>query len=234
MGKKILIVEDEKNIVDILAFNLKREGYETLEANDGAAGLALALERDPDLILLDLMLPKLDGFEVCRRLREQGRTTPVIMLTAREEESDKVLGLELGADDYITKPFSMRELLARVKANIRRVSVPMAVQEEKNDNTIHVRDLTIDTDRHTVYRDGKEIELTEREYNILQLMAAEPGKVFSREELMQRVWQYDYFSKDEMRTVDVAMRRFREKLEKNPAEPEYIMTRRGAGYYFAD
>ena len=234
MAKKVLIVDDEKAIVDILKYNLEKNGFETLEAYDGKQALDLARKQDPDIILLDIMLPCMDGFEVCKALRDEGNNVPIIMLTAREDETDKVFGLETGADDYITKPFSIRELLARVKANIRRVSVPMAVQEEKNDNTIHVRDLTIDTDRHTVYRDGKEIELTEREYNILQLMAAEPGKVFSREELMQRVWRYDYFSKDEMRTVDVAMRRFREKLEKNPAEPEYIMTRRGAGYYFAD
>ena len=234
MAKKVLIVDDEKAIVDILKYNLEKNGFETLEAYDGKQALDLARKQDPDIILLDIMLPCMDGFEVCKALRDEGNNVPIIMLTAREDETDKVFGLETGADDYITKPFSIRELLARVQANILRVSVPMAVQEEKNNNTIHVRDLTIDTDRHTVYRDGKEIELTEREYNILQLMAAEPGKVFSREELMQRVWQYDYFSKDEMRTVDVAMRRFREKLEKNPAEPEYIMTRRGAGYYFAD
>lgn len=234
MSKKALIVEDDVNIAELLKIYLQKDGFETENAYDGKKAVELAAAFQPDIILLDIMLPCMDGFEVCKALRDEGNNVPIIMLTAREDETDKVFGLETGADDYITKPFSIRELLARVKANIRRVSVPMAVQEEKNNNTIHVRDLTIDTDRHTVYRDGKEIELTEREYNILQLMAAEPGKVFSREELMQRVWQYDYFSKDEMRTVDVAMRRFREKLEKNPAEPEYIMTRRGAGYYFAD
>ena len=229
--KTVLIVEDEKNIVDILRFNLQREGYQTAEAYDGADGLEKARTVDPDLILLDVMLPKMNGFDVCRQIRQEGRNVPVIILTAREEEADKVLGLEIGADDYITKPFSMRELLARVKANMRRVAAP-APAEEKNDSVLHVKDLTIDTDRHSVYRNGKEIELTEREYNILQLMASAPGRIFSREELMRQVWQYDYFG--DLRTVDVAMRRFREKLEKKPAEPEYIMTRRGAGYYFAE
>ena len=202
-----------------------------MEAYDGKEGLRLAREQDPDIILLDIMLPYMDGFEVCKALRDGGSNVPIIMLTAREDETDKVFGLEIGADDYITKPFSIRELMARVKANIRRVSVPAPV-EEKAASIIKVKDLTIDTDRHSVFRDGKEIDLTEREYNIIQLMASEPGKVFSREELMREVWQYDYFG--DLRTVDVAMRRFREKLEKKPAEPEYIMTRRGAGYYFAD
>jgi len=233
MAKKVLIVDDEKSIVEILKYNLEKNEFVTAEAYDGNEALRLAREEDPDIILLDIMLPGRDGFEVCKALREEGNNVPIIMLTAREDETDKVFGLETGADDYITKPFSIRELMARVKANIRRVSTP-APAEEKHDNVIRIKDLIIDMDRHSVYRDGKEIELTEREYNIIQLMAAEPGKVFSREELMRKVWQYDYFSKDEMRTVDVAMRRFREKLEKKPAEPEYIMTRRGAGYYFAD
>ena len=231
MAKKVLIVDDEKAIVDILKYNLQKNEFETAEAYDGAEALRLARETDPDIILLDIMLPYMDGFEVCKALRDDGNNVPIIMLTAREEETDKVLGLEIGADDYITKPFSIRELMARVRANIRRVAVP-APAEEKTDSVIHIKDLTIDTDRHSVFRDGKEIDLTEREYNIIHLMAAEPGKVFTREELMREVWQYDYYG--DLRTVDVAMRRFREKLEKNPAEPEYIITRRGAGYYFSD
>lgn len=233
MAKKVLIVDDEKAIVEILQYNLEKNEFETLVAFDGKQALELAQTQDPDLILLDIMLPEMDGFEVCKALRDGGSNVPIIMLTAREDETDKVFGLEIGADDYITKPFSIRELMARVKANIRRsaAAVP-AAQPEKNENVLQVKDLTIDMDRHAVYRDGKEIDLTEREYNILQLMAAEPGKIFSREELMRQVWQYDYFG--DLRTVDVAMRRFREKLEKKPAEPEYIMTRRGAGYYFAD
>lgn len=231
MAKKVLIVDDEKAIVDILKYNLQKNEFETMEAYDGAEALRLAREEDPDIILLDIMLPYMDGFEVCKALRDEGSNVPIIMLTAREDETDKVFGLEIGADDYITKPFSIRELMARVRANIRRVSVPAPV-EEKAESIIHIKDLTIDTDRHSVFRDGKEIDLTEREYNIIHLMAAEPGKVFTREELMREVWQYDYFG--DLRTVDVAMRRFREKLEKNPAEPEYIITRRGAGYYFSD
>lgn len=231
MGKKVLIVDDEKAIVEILQYNLEKNEFETLVAYDGNEALELARKEDPDIILLDIMLPGMDGFGVCKALREEGNNVPIIMLTAREDETDKVFGLEIGADDYITKPFSMRELLARVKANMRRVAAP-APAEGKNGSVLHVKDLTIDTDRHSVYRNGKEIELTEREYNILQLMASAPGRIFSREELMRQVWQYDYFG--DLRTVDVAMRRFREKLEKKPAEPEYIMTRRGAGYYFAE
>ena len=229
MDKRILIVEDEENIVDILAFNLKREGYETIEAMDGAAGLEQALEQDPDLILLDLMLPKMDGFEVCRRIREAGRTTPVIMLTAREEETDKVLGLELGADDYITKPFSMRELLARVKANIRRTSmISGAVAAQP----VALSRITVDTQAMMVYKDGKPLELTQREYELVRVLSGQKGQVFSREALMEQVWNYDGYVGD-VRAVDVAVRRLREKLEDDPAEPQFIVTRRGAGYVFS-
>ncbi len=229
MGKKLLVVEDEKNIVDILAFNLKREGYEVVTAMDGAAGLALALEEDPDLILLDLMLPKLDGFEVCRRLREQGRTTPVIMLTAREEETDKVLGLELGADDYITKPFSMRELLARVKANIRRTD--MAAAAAAPAQRLELGRITVDLQSMTVYKDGAPLELTQREFELVRVLASRRGQVLSREALMEQVWNYEGYVGD-VRAVDVAVRRLREKLEDDPADPRFIVTRRGAGYVF--
>ena len=229
MTKRILIVEDEENIVDILAFNLKREGYETIEAMDGAAGLELALARDPDLILLDLMLPSMDGFEVCRRIREAGRTTPVIMLTAREEETDKVLGLELGADDYITKPFSMRELLARVKANIRRTSMGSAAAPAQ---PVALSRITVDTQAMMVYKDGKPLELTQREYELVRVLSGQKGQVFSREALMEQVWNYEGYVGD-VRAVDVAVRRLREKLEDDPAEPQFIVTRRGAGYVFS-
>ena len=214
MAKTILIVEDEQNIVDILYFNLSREGYQTLEALDGPTGLQLALEQNPDLILLDLMLPGMDGFEVCRRVRESGSSTPILMLTAREEEADKVLGLELGADDYITKPFSLRELLARVKANIRRVRV------------------SIDRSRATVSKDGQPLDLTQREYDLICFLAAQPGKVFSREALMEHVWNYEGYVGD-VRAVDVAVRRLREKIEDDPASPRFIVTKRGMGYFFA-
>ncbi|WP_209341429.1 response regulator [Flavonifractor sp. AGMB03687] len=234
MSKRILIVEDEKNIVDILSFNLGKEGYETLEAYDGEAGLQLALEQNPDLILLDLMLPKMDGFDVCRNLRKENRSTPVIMLTAREEETDKVLGLELGADDYITKPFSMRELLARVKANIRRnemvngapVSAPAATGSR-----MELGRITIDPDQMMVYKDGRALDLTQREYELIKFLAAQPGKVFSREALMEHVWNYEGYVGD-VRAVDVAVRRLREKVEDDPASPQFVVTRRGLGYYF--
>ena len=230
MGKRILIIEDEKNIVDILVFNLSREGYDTLEAYDGEAGLQLALEQDPDLILLDLMLPKRNGFDVCRAIREQGRATPILMLTAREEETDKVLGLELGADDYITKPFSMRELLARVKANIRRTAMQESAPHP-SPGLLELGRIALDPDRMAVTKDGKPLELTQREYEIIKLMASAPGKVFSREALMEQVWNYDGYVGD-VRAVDVAVRRLREKIEDDPAEPKFIVTRRGLGYYF--
>lgn len=230
--KKILVVEDEKAIADILVFNLQREGYDTLVAYDGAEGLRCALEEAPDLILLDVMLPEMDGFEVCRTLRAEGNNVPIIMITAREEETDKVFGLELGADDYITKPFSMRELLARVRTNMRRAaSMAPAAPEEPGDQ-IRVKDITIDRTRRAVYKNGKELELTQREYELIKFLAENPGRVMSREELMGSVWQYDYFG--DLRAVDVAVRRLREKLEDNPSEPVYVMTKRGAGYYFAD
>jgi len=232
MGKTVLIVEDEQNIVDILSFNLSRDGYDTLEAYDGPTGLQLALEQDPDLILLDLMLPGMDGFDVCRRVRESGSSIPIIMLTAREEETDKVLGLELGADDYITKPFSMRELLARVKANIRRVSMAPAVPTEAPAAPTGGR-VTVDREKATVYKDGKALDLTQREYDLIVFLAAQPGKVFSREALMEHVWNYEGYVGD-VRAVDVAIRRLREKIEDDPAAPEFIKTKRGMGYYFSE
>ncbi len=233
MGKRILIVEDEKNIVDILSFNLVREGYETLEAYDGQSGLLLATEQDPDLVLLDLMLPKMNGFEVCRSLRAAGRSIPVIMLTAREEENDKVLGLELGADDYITKPFSMRELLARVKANIRRSGMAdtLAPASAAEGQRLELGRVSIDQERLTACKDGKLVDLTQREYELLKFLALQPGKVFSREALMENVWNYEGYMGD-VRAVDVAIRRLREKIEDDPASPAFIVTRRGLGYLF--
>ena len=232
MSKRILIVEDEKNIIDIVSFNLSREGYDTMEALDGKTGLQLALEQDPDLILLDLMLPEMNGFDVCRSLREQGRTTPVIMLTAREEETDKVMGLELGADDYITKPFSMRELLARIKANIRRSDMaPVAMPETRSSARLDLGRIVVDTELMVVYKDGKTLELSQREYELIKFLASQAGKVFSREALMEHVWNYDGYVGD-VRAVDVAVRRLREKLEDDPASPEFLITRRGLGYLF--
>ena len=234
MGKTILIVEDEQNIVDILSFNLTREGYDTMEAYDGPTGLQLALEHNPDLILLDLMLPGMSGFDVCREVRQSGSSTPILMLTAREEEADKVLGLELGADDYITKPFSMRELLARVKANIRRVSMtaaPAAPAKPAKESVLDLGRVVIDREKAVVTKDGQPLELTQREYDLICFLAARPGKVFSREALMEHVWNYEGYVGD-VRAVDVAVRRLREKIEDDPAVPKFIMTKRGMGYFF--
>ena len=209
MNRKVLIVDDERSIVDILRYNLEKNDMTAVCAYDGAEGLRLARECDPDVILLDVMLPEMDGFEVCRTLRAEGNNVPIIMITAREEETDKVFGLELGADDYITKPFSMRELLARVRTNMRRAaSMAPAAAEEPGDQ-IKVKDLVIDRTRRAVYKNGKELELTQREYELIKFLAENPGRVMSREELMGSVWQYDYFG--DLRAVDVAVRRLREK-----------------------
>lgn len=233
MSKKILIVEDEKNIVDILSFNLSREGYETVRAYDGQSGLEKARSENPDLILLDLMLPRMNGFDVCRAVRERDRFTPIIMLTAREEESDKVLGLDLGADDYITKPFAMRELLARVKANIRRTEVlaGQAPAAPSGEGRMERGRIVIDPGMLMAFKDGAALDLTQREYELLKVLCAEPEKVFSRELLMERVWNYDGYVGD-VRAVDVAVRRLREKVEDDPANPSFILTRRGLGYLF--
>ena len=232
--KTILIVEDEKNIVDILRFNLQRSGYDTVEAYDGADGLSKARDGNPDLILLDVMLPKMNGFDVCETLRNEGNNVPVIILTAREEEGDKVRGLEIGADDYITKPFSMRELVARVGANIRRTTElsPSASAERVAGAAPLSGDLSVNADSHMVFRAGRPIDLTQREYDLLTFLAANPNKVYSRVDLMEQVWNYGYVG-DDVRTVDVTVRRLREKIEENPASPVYIRTRRGMGYYFS-
>lgn len=229
MEKTVLIVEDERAIVEILKFNLKREGYETMEALDGEAGLRLALEGDPDLILLDVMLPKMNGFDFCAEIRRAGKVTPVIMLTAREEETDKIFGLEAGADDYITKPFSMRELMARVKANIRRRDLDYGVRPKGE--LLRAGALTVDPAAFTVTKDASPVELTQKEFDLLLYLIRERGRVFTREDLMQKVWNYDYFG--DMRTVDVTVRRLREKIENDPGKPELILTKRGVGYYFA-
>lgn len=228
---KILIVEDEKSIVDILRFNLVKEGYETIEAFDGPQGLQLALEVDPDLILLDLMLPGMDGFQVCKTLRERGSAAPVLIITAREEEQDKVMGLEAGADDYITKPFSVRELMARVKANIRRAYFLPQTKTKEGEDLLTFDRLTIDRKGVSVRKDGEILELTQREFELLCYLASNPETVYSRQELMENVWNYEGYVGD-VRGVDVAVRRLREKLEDDPAQPRFIITRRGLGYYF--
>jgi two-component system response regulator VicR len=221
---KILIVDDEKNIVDILRFNLEKEGFETIEAYDGKEAIEKALRGKPDIILLDVMLPVFDGFTVCRKLRERIQT-PIIMLTAKEEEVDKILGLEMGADDYVTKPFSPRELIARIKSNLRRSTIESNSQPP---DIIYVFDLEIDIARYEVVKNGEVIDLTAREFSLIKFLVQNAGKVFSRETLMEKIWDYEYFG--DMRTVDVTVSRLREKLSKNINE--YILTKRGVGYYF--
>ena len=227
MDKLILIVDDEKNITDILKFILEKDGYRTITAYDGPEGLEKALSENPDLILLDVMLPGMDGFEVCRTVRAK-RNTPIIMLTARDEEVDKVLGLELGADDYITKPFSNRELLARVKANLRRTVPESGVSGEGG--VLQFGDLIVDRERYEVKKNGQIIDLTLREFELLKFLSSTPSKIYSREVLLEKVWGYEYYG--DVRTVDVTVRRLREKIEDDPSAPVYIATKRGVGYYF--
>jgi two-component system response regulator VicR len=227
--KKVLVVDDEKPISDIIKFNLTKEGYEVFVAFDGEEALERFAEVSPDIILLDLMLPKMDGLEVCREIRKSS-DVPIIMLTAKDSEIDKVLGLELGADDYVTKPFSNRELVARVKANLRRLSNPVvAVPEEVESNEIHIGSLTIHEDAYIVSKRGVEIELTHREFELLHYLAKHLGQVMTREHLLQTVWGYDYFG--DVRTVDVTVRRLREKIEDTPSHPTWLITRRGVGYF---
>lgn len=227
-SKKVLIIEDEKSISDIIKFNLTKEGFEVETAYDGQAGLEKALSIKPNLILLDVMLPIMDGFQVCKKIRETS-SVPILMLTAKEEEVDKVLGLELGADDYITKPFGMRELIARIKANIRRTDLVASLQEEPS-NVQEFGNLAIDLNRYEVRKNEKALELTLREFELLKYLAERENKVFSREQLLEEVWGYEYYG--DIRTVDVTVRRLREKLEDDSSDPKYIMTKRGIGYYF--
>ena len=229
MSRKVLVVDDEQNIVNIISFNLKKEGYEVLNAFDGEEALKIIFEEDPDLILLDIMMPIMDGYEVCKKVREK-LNTPIIMLTARAEEVDKVLGLELGADDYVTKPFGTRELMARVKANLRRRELMPQVQKEENSSILTFGKLIIDLDRYEARKDDKTIELTYREFELLKFMAQQKTQVFSREALLEKVWGYEYFG--DVRTVDVTIRRLREKVEDDPGSPVYVITKRGVGYYF--
>ena len=229
--KRILIVEDDKHIAQVLGFNVMQAGYDYDIAFDGEDGLNKALTGSFDLILLDLMLPKIDGFEVCRRIRAKS-AVPIIIVTAREEEIDKVLGLDIGADDYVTKPFSMKVLLARIKANIRRASNELVIKETPvvNTNVIVVRDLVIDSDKYQVTNHGLPVVLTKKEYELLVHLARNAGHVFTREALLEQVWGYEGFYGD-VRTVDVTVSRLREKLERDTAKPEYLFTKRGLGYY---
>ena len=227
MDKKILVVDDEKSIADIVKFNLEKEGYVVYLAYDGEEAVKKAYEILPDLIVLDIMLPKKDGFQVLREIRKEFKV-PVLMLTAKEEEVDKVLGLELGADDYITKPFSMRELVARVKANLRRVEFSNG--NSNNEDILAIDDLIIDLNKYEVKKRGQVIDLTLREYELLKFLASSAEQVFSREQLLEEVWGYEYYG--DIRTVDVTVRRLREKIEDKDGEYKYIITKRGVGYYF--
>jgi len=258
--KTILIVDDEKPIVDILVYNLQKEGYNTLEANDGLTAVNIALSKKPDLILLDIMLPKMDGLATCKRIR-QYLTVPILMLSAKDEEVDKIVGLELGADDYITKPFSVRELMARIKANLRKTETKTEFEPEREkekekekekgrtrgreprirrenteklggqegENKIVVGNLEIDADKFEVKVNGKLVDLTIREFEVIKYLASQPGQVVTREVLLERVWGYEYYG--DIRTVDVTVRRIREKIEKDTSMPKILITKRGVGYF---
>lgn len=228
MEKKILIVDDEKPIVDVLKFNLEKDGYKTIEAYDGEQAVEMALTAKPDLIILDVMLPKMDGFTVCKKIRQK-LTCPIIMLTAKEEVVDKIIGLELGADDYMTKPFSVRELTARVKANLRKHVVPEEEVEKDEKEELKIKDLVLDVEKYVVVKKGKIIDLTMKEFEVIKLLATHAGQVFTREQILKNVWGYDYYG--DVRSVDVTIRRIREKIEDNTSEPKYIITKRGIGYY---
>lgn len=235
--KTILIVDDEKTIVDMLVYNLQKEGYNTLEAGDGEEAVNIALTQKPDLVLLDIMLPKMDGLAVCKRIR-QSLNIPILMISAKDEEIDKILGLELGADDYITKPFSVRELMARVKANLRKAEVTakamentLMEKEADNANMIIVGDLSLDLNKFEVKVKGEVIDLTLREFEVIKYLANQPGQVVTRETLLEKVWGYEYYG--DIRTVDVTVRRIREKIEKDTSNPKILITKRGVGYYIA-
>jgi two-component system OmpR family response regulator len=226
MAEKILVVEDDRNLLDTLKYNLRKEGYSAITAVDGAEALEIARREKPDLIILDIMLPKLSGFEVCRILRKD-MNVPILMLTAKTDEVDKIVGLEIGADDYMTKPFSMRELLARVGAILRRADISR-LQPASELKVIRIGDLEIDVGRHQASHAGSRLDLTPREYDLLMFLATNNGLVFSREKLLDKVWGYDYAG--DTRTVDVHIRWLRQKLESDPANPEHLVTVRGAGY----
>lgn len=231
--KTILIVDDEQSIRDILVYNLKKEGYETIEAGDGMSAVEMAVTQKPDLILLDIMLPKMDGLTACKKIKN-AMNVPILILSAKDEELDKIVGLELGADDYITKPFSVRELMARVKANLRKTEAVVKSQETKVEDEQHkivIGELVIDLDRFEVRVRGQRVDLTVREFEVLKYLAQQRGQIVSRELLLEKVWGYEYYG--DIRTVDVTVRRIREKIERDTTSPRILITKRGVGYYIA-
>ncbi|KXB58727.1 response regulator YycF [Gemelliphila asaccharolytica] len=228
---KILVVDDEKPIAELLEYSLKNEGYEVILAHDGAHAVERALNEKPDLILLDLMLPKKSGTEVLKEVREE-LDIPIIMLTAKSSEIDKVLGLELGADDYVTKPFSTRELIARVKVNLRRTTKQEEEKKEETKEEEKIKDIVIYKEAYIIKKNGEDIDLTRREFDLFYYLFTHKGQVMTRENLLQTVWGYDYFG--DVRTVDVTIRRLREKIEDDPSKPIYITTRRGVGYFMGE
>ncbi len=230
--KTILAVDDESSILDLLKFNLEKEGFNFISAEDGEEGINRVLNEKPDLLLLDVMIPKMDGLSVCKKIRQENINIPIIMLSARGEEIDKVLGLEIGADDYITKPFSPREVIARIKANLRKFDKNKSVEEEQK-NQIAVGSLILDLDKfEAIVRGTTVTDLTRREFEVLKFLAQKPGQIVTRETLLEKVWGYEYYG--DIRTVDVTVRRIREKIEKNTSNPKIIITKRGVGYYLAN
>lgn len=230
--KTILAVDDESSILDLLKFNLEKEGFNFISAEDGEEGINKVLNEKPDLLLLDVMIPKMDGLSVCKKIRQENINIPIIMLSARGEEIDKVLGLEIGADDYITKPFSPREVIARIKANLRKFDKNKSTEEEQK-NQIAVGSLILDLDKfEAIVRGTTVTDLTRREFEVLKFLAQKPGQIVTRETLLEKVWGYEYYG--DIRTVDVTVRRIREKIEKNTSNPKIIITKRGVGYYLAN
>ena len=230
--KTILAVDDESSILDLLKFNLEKEGFNFIAAEDGEEGINKVLNEKPDLLLLDVMIPKMDGLSVCKKIRQENINIPIIMLSARGEEIDKVLGLEIGADDYITKPFSPREVIARIKANLRKFDKNKSAEEEQK-NQIAVGSLILDLDKfEAIVRGTTVTDLTRREFEVLKFLAQKPGQIVTRETLLEKVWGYEYYG--DIRTVDVTVRRIREKIEKNTSNPKIIITKRGVGYYLAN
>ncbi len=239
--KTVLVVDDEQSIRELLVFNLQKEGYDTLEAEDGVTAVDLAIEKKPDLIMLDVMLPKLDGISVCKKIRYALNISniPIIMISAKDEESDKIVGLEMGADDYITKPFQIREVMARVKANLRKAELNTNyenTQKQKDENTdsiIKVGDLTLDTKKVEVRVKDEVVNLTKKEFDVLKYLATRPGQVVTREMLLREVWEYEEYV-GAIRTIDVTMNRIRDKIEKVKSNPKILITKRGVGYYVSD